>query len=198
MLEEPLSPPEDTEKVRFTVDIASVEPLHIDAVTPQLFTVAAQFMTSMWPAPLPVTVTVAVDASPPAAMVSVAPVNEPSASPQSDSVPPRVPWMWTVPERPPGPQGSEGAESALPEVPESVLLGPVELLLQAANASAAPIVIIVRVIGDLRRLSPRILPKLGFELSIWVVTHEDLRSTRRASLVFDHLVASLAAYARHA
>jgi DNA-binding transcriptional LysR family regulator len=42
----------------------------------------------------------------------------------------------------------------------------------------------------------RVLPKLGFGLPTWVVTHEDLRSSRRVSLVFDHLVASLTAYAR--
>jgi DNA-binding transcriptional LysR family regulator len=44
----------------------------------------------------------------------------------------------------------------------------------------------------------RILPKLGFELPVWVVTHEDLRSSRRVSLVFEHLVAALAGYVRSA
>jgi DNA-binding transcriptional LysR family regulator len=42
----------------------------------------------------------------------------------------------------------------------------------------------------------RLFPRVGFDLPIWVVTHEDLRPTRRVSLVFDHLVSSLAAYAR--
>lgn len=42
----------------------------------------------------------------------------------------------------------------------------------------------------------RVLPKLGFGLPAWVVTHEDLRSSRRVALVFDHLVKSLSAYAR--
>jgi hypothetical protein len=42
----------------------------------------------------------------------------------------------------------------------------------------------------------RLLPKLSFELPVWVVTHEDLRSSRRVALVFAHLVASLARYAR--
>jgi DNA-binding transcriptional LysR family regulator len=42
----------------------------------------------------------------------------------------------------------------------------------------------------------RLLPKLAFDLPIWVVTHEDLRSSRRVSLVFEHLVASFTAYAR--
>jgi DNA-binding transcriptional LysR family regulator len=42
----------------------------------------------------------------------------------------------------------------------------------------------------------RLIPKIAFDLPIWVVTHEDLRSSRRVSLVFDHLVASLTRYAR--
>jgi DNA-binding transcriptional LysR family regulator len=42
----------------------------------------------------------------------------------------------------------------------------------------------------------RLFPKVGFDLPVWVVTHEDLRATRRVSLVFDHLAASLAAYTR--
>jgi DNA-binding transcriptional LysR family regulator len=41
----------------------------------------------------------------------------------------------------------------------------------------------------------RVLPEFALELPIWVVTHEDLRSSRRVMLVFDHLAASLAAYA---
>ncbi len=44
----------------------------------------------------------------------------------------------------------------------------------------------------------RLLPKLTLELPVWVVTHEDLRASRRVSLVFDHLVASLDAYVRSA
>jgi DNA-binding transcriptional LysR family regulator len=40
----------------------------------------------------------------------------------------------------------------------------------------------------------RLLPKVSFELPIWVVTHEDLRASRRVSIVFDHLVASLGKY----
>ncbi len=42
----------------------------------------------------------------------------------------------------------------------------------------------------------RLLPKLTLELPIWVVTHEDLRSSRRVSLVFEHLVAALTKYVR--
>ncbi|HEX4446329.1 MAG TPA: LysR family transcriptional regulator [Polyangiaceae bacterium] len=44
----------------------------------------------------------------------------------------------------------------------------------------------------------RLFPRIAVDLPIWVVTHEDLRSTRRVSLVFEHLAASLAAYARSA
>jgi DNA-binding transcriptional LysR family regulator len=42
----------------------------------------------------------------------------------------------------------------------------------------------------------RLLPKLALELPVWVVTHEDLRSSRRVSLVFEHLVAALTKYVR--
>jgi len=41
----------------------------------------------------------------------------------------------------------------------------------------------------------RVLPRLGFPLDTWVVTHEDLRASRRVRIVFDHLVEALAAYA---
>ncbi len=44
----------------------------------------------------------------------------------------------------------------------------------------------------------RVLPKLSFELPVWVVTHENLRASRRVSLVFEHLVRSLASYLRSA
>jgi len=44
----------------------------------------------------------------------------------------------------------------------------------------------------------RLLPKASFELPVWVVTHEDLRASRRVSIVFDHLVASLGKYIRSA
>ena len=44
----------------------------------------------------------------------------------------------------------------------------------------------------------RLLPKVVAELPIWVVTHEDLRGSRRVSIVFDHLVRALTAYARSA
>lgn len=44
----------------------------------------------------------------------------------------------------------------------------------------------------------RVLPKLSLNLPVWVVTHENLRSLRRVSLVFEHLVASLGKYVRSA
>lgn len=40
----------------------------------------------------------------------------------------------------------------------------------------------------------RLLPKLSFDLPVWVVTHENLRGSRRVSLVFEHLVRALAKY----
>jgi DNA-binding transcriptional LysR family regulator len=40
-----------------------------------------------------------------------------------------------------------------------------------------------------------ILPGLvGFEMGIWVVMHKDLRSSRRARLLFDHLARGLEAH----
>lgn len=42
----------------------------------------------------------------------------------------------------------------------------------------------------------RVLPKLGFALPVWVVTHEDLRASRRVSVVFSYFADALAAYAR--
>ncbi len=44
----------------------------------------------------------------------------------------------------------------------------------------------------------RLLPKVAFELPVWVVTHEDLRASRRVSVVFQHLVAELTKYVRSA
>jgi hypothetical protein len=38
----------------------------------------------------------------------------------------------------------------------------------------------------------------SFDLPVWVVTHENLRASRRVSLVFEHLVASLTKYVRSA
>jgi DNA-binding transcriptional LysR family regulator len=42
----------------------------------------------------------------------------------------------------------------------------------------------------------RLLPKLRFDLPIWIVTHEDLRASRRIAVVFEHLAISLGKYAR--
>jgi DNA-binding transcriptional LysR family regulator len=42
----------------------------------------------------------------------------------------------------------------------------------------------------------RLFPKVSFELPVWVVTHEDLRASRRVAIVFEHLVTSLKAYVR--
>ncbi len=39
-----------------------------------------------------------------------------------------------------------------------------------------------------------VMPEVGFELEMWVVMHEDLKSNRRMRLMFDHLVSALGAY----
>jgi DNA-binding transcriptional LysR family regulator len=44
----------------------------------------------------------------------------------------------------------------------------------------------------------RLWPKLAFDLPVWVVTHEDLRASRRVALVFEHLVTWLTAYVLNA
>ena len=49
----------------------------------------------------------------------------------------------------------------------------------------------VGIAGDL----VRVVPKVGFSLPAFIVTHEDLRQTRRVGVVFDHLALALAAYA---
>jgi hypothetical protein len=36
---------------------------------------------------------------------------------------------------------------------------------------------------------------MAFELEIWLAMHEDLKSTRRIRLLFDHLSSALAHYA---
>jgi DNA-binding transcriptional LysR family regulator len=50
----------------------------------------------------------------------------------------------------------------------------------------------------LARRNPDLLPVLHdtirFEIPMWLVMHEDLRSTRRVRLLFDHLACSLASY----
>lgn len=40
----------------------------------------------------------------------------------------------------------------------------------------------------------RVLPQIGFQLDVWVVTHEDLKGSARVRAVFDHLVRSLTAF----
>ena len=40
----------------------------------------------------------------------------------------------------------------------------------------------------------RLFPQLSWTLPVYVVTHEDLRRTRRVSIVFEHLVGALGAY----
>jgi len=40
----------------------------------------------------------------------------------------------------------------------------------------------------------RVVPAIHFDMETWVVTHEDLRSSKRIALVFEHLVQSLGRY----
>jgi DNA-binding transcriptional LysR family regulator len=47
-------------------------------------------------------------------------------------------------------------------------------------------------------LVPVLQDQINFTLEVWVVMHEDLRSDRRARLMFDHLVESMTAYLRSA
>jgi DNA-binding transcriptional LysR family regulator len=47
-------------------------------------------------------------------------------------------------------------------------------------------------------LIPVLQDQISFALEVWVVMHEDLRSDRRARLMFDHLVESMTAYLRSA
>jgi hypothetical protein len=43
----------------------------------------------------------------------------------------------------------------------------------------------------------RVLPKaVDFALEIWIAIHEDLKTTRRVRLLFDHLAIGLAAFVR--
>lgn len=47
------------------------------------------------------------------------------------------------------------------------------------------------------RRDPNLVPvltDLGFDLEVWVVMHEDLKTSRRMRLMFDHLVEALTAY----
>jgi DNA-binding transcriptional LysR family regulator len=42
----------------------------------------------------------------------------------------------------------------------------------------------------------RVLPKITMAIPMWVVTHEDLRASRRVAVVFEHLVDALTKYTR--
>jgi DNA-binding transcriptional LysR family regulator len=49
-------------------------------------------------------------------------------------------------------------------------------------------------LGRRDKLVPLLPGALGFQLETWVVMHQDLKSTRRMRLMFDHLVDHLRAY----
>lgn len=54
----------------------------------------------------------------------------------------------------------------------------------------------------LARRYPDLVPvlpgEIEFELDVWIVMHEDLKTSRRMRLMFDHLAAEMSAYARSA
>ncbi len=41
----------------------------------------------------------------------------------------------------------------------------------------------------------RVLSKVRMDLPVWIVTHEDLRASRRVAIVFEHLACALSSYA---
>ena len=45
-------------------------------------------------------------------------------------------------------------------------------------------------------LVPVLHDQISFDLETWLVTHEDLRSSHRVRLLFDHLAGELDAYIR--
>jgi hypothetical protein len=47
-------------------------------------------------------------------------------------------------------------------------------------------------------LVPVLARAIRFELEVWVAMHEDMRSTGRVRLLFDHLSAGLSAFVRGA
>jgi DNA-binding transcriptional LysR family regulator len=47
-----------------------------------------------------------------------------------------------------------------------------------------------------RELAPVLPEVFSFRLGMWLVMHEDLKTSRRVRLLFDHLAASLAIYAK--
>lgn len=51
-----------------------------------------------------------------------------------------------------------------------------------------------KALGRRDGLVPLLEDRIGFALDIWVVMHEDLRTSRRMRLMFDHLAAEFAAY----
>lgn len=38
---------------------------------------------------------------------------------------------------------------------------------------------------------------IEFELDVWIAMHEDLKTSRRMRLMFDHLAEEMSAYVRH-
>jgi DNA-binding transcriptional LysR family regulator len=47
-----------------------------------------------------------------------------------------------------------------------------------------------------KELVPVLAETIRFELEVWIAMHEDMRSTGRVRMLFDHLLASLSAFVR--
>jgi hypothetical protein len=45
-------------------------------------------------------------------------------------------------------------------------------------------------------LVPVLAKAIRFELEVWIAMHEDMKSTWRARMLFDHLAAGLSAFVR--
>jgi hypothetical protein len=49
---------------------------------------------------------------------------------------------------------------------------------------------------DFRQAQPVLAKTIRFELEVWIALHEDMRSTGRVRMLFDHLLAGLSAFVR--
>jgi hypothetical protein len=47
-----------------------------------------------------------------------------------------------------------------------------------------------------KELVPVLAKTIRFELEVWIAMHEDIRSTGRVRMLFDHLAAGLSAFVR--
>ena len=47
-----------------------------------------------------------------------------------------------------------------------------------------------------KELVPVLAETIRFELEVWIAMHEDMRSTGRVRMLFDHLLAGISAFVR--